>query len=267
VIPARSVDLGQRSRQSLRVLRFLPLTLLILLFASLKAETVVGKSAPPAWVILPDYEIPSTTDSSLGSVRYLASDFQSNLEEHSDYRHYATQINTRAGVEDYSQLSVDFQPDYQTLTWNSLEVVRDGERQDRLAGAKFELIRQEKGLDRQLYDGEITAHTILSDIRPGDTIVYSYTIIGANPIFQGKVHAFRRMQYGSPVDYMRSRILWDSTQRTLRWRHQPPFTPSAPIQRRLQRPRAKSKFLGACRTLSWPENLVVSIHARPICLS
>ena len=184
-------------------------------------------------MILPDYEIPSTTDSSLGSVRYLASDFQSNLEEHSDYRHYATQINTRAGVEDYSQLSVDFQPDYQTLTWNSLEVVRDGERQDRLAGAKFELIRQEKGLDRQLYDGEITAHTILSDIRPGDTIVYSYTIIGANPIFQGKVHAFRRMQYGSPVDYMRSRILWDSTQRTLRWRHQPPFTPSAPVQRRL----------------------------------
>ena len=27
------------------------------------------------------------------------------------------------------------------------------------------------------------------------------------------------------------------------------------------------KKLGACRTLSWPENLVVSIHARTICLS
>jgi hypothetical protein len=43
--------------------------------------------------------------------------------------------------------------------------------------------------------------------------------------------------------------------------------PSDPVQRRLQSPPAKSNFLGACRTLSWPENLVVSIHARPICLS
>jgi uncharacterized OsmC-like protein len=42
--------------------------------------------------------------------------------------------------------------------------------------------------------------------------------------------------------------------------------PSAPVQRRLQGPPAKSNFLGACRTLSRPENLVVSIHARTICL-
>ena len=43
-------------------------------------------------------------------------------------------------------------------------------------------------------------------------------------------------------------------------------SPFAPVQRRLQGPLAKSKLLGACRTLSWPENLVVSIHARTICL-
>ena len=201
------------------MLRLLLFALLILSPTSLEAETVVEKSAPPSWVVMPEYEIPATTDSSLGSVRYLVSDFQSNLDESSDYKYFATQINTRAGVEDYSQLSADFQPDYQTLTWHSLEVIRGGRTQDRLPAVKFELIRQEKGLDRQLYDGEITAHAILNDIRPGDTIVYSYSITGSNPIFKGKEHTFLQTEFGSPVDYLRCRVLWDASQRTLRWRH------------------------------------------------
>jgi hypothetical protein len=200
------------------VLRFLLLAL-FLLPASVFAETAVAKSSPPGWVILPEYEIPATTDASLGSVRYLAVDRQENLEAAAEYKYFATQINSHAGVEDYSQLSVDFQPEYQTLNWHSLEVIRDGERQDRLPATEFELIRQEKGLDRKLYDGEITVHAILSDIRPGDTIVYSYTVTGANPIFQGKQHSFLKTEFGSAVDYNRCRILWDASMRTLRWRH------------------------------------------------
>lgn len=201
------------------MLRLLPFLLLILPLFSAGAETIVAKSPPSPWVVLPEYEIPDTLETSLGSARYIAVDFQSNLDESADYNHYATQILTRAGVEDYSQLSVDFQPDYQKLTWHSLEVIREGATQDRLPATEFELIRQEKGLDQQLYDGEITAHAILNDIRPGDTIVYSYTITGANPIFRGKEHSFLQMQFGSPVDYLRRRFLWDSSQRILRWQH------------------------------------------------
>ncbi len=222
VSPLR-IDRNETSTHCPDVLRLLPFALLILSLTPLEAETAVEKSPPPAWVVLPEYEIPTKTDPSLGSVRYLASDLQSNLEESTDYKHFATQINTRAGVEDYSQISVDFQPDYQTLTWHSLKVLRDGEIQDRLPGVTFELMRQEKGLDRQLYDGETTAHAILNDIRPGDTIVYSYSIAGANPIFRGKTHAFLRTEFSDPLDYSRCRILWDSSLRTLRWRHNKAF--------------------------------------------
>ncbi|MDP4625889.1 MAG: DUF3857 domain-containing protein [Akkermansiaceae bacterium] len=204
-----------------RVLRLLSFVLLILPLFSAGAETTVAKSPASPWVALPEYNIPETGDTSLGSVRYIAVDFQSNIDESANYNHYATQILTRAGVEDYSQLSVDFQPDYQTLTWHSLEIIRKGVTQDRLPGTEFELIRQEKGLDRQLYDGEITAHAILSDIRPGDTIIYSYTITGANPIFSGKEHSFLQTQFGSPVDYLRRRFIWDSSLQSLRWQHSP----------------------------------------------
>ncbi len=34
--------------------------------------------------------------------------------------------------------------------------------------AEFELIRREEGLESRLYDGMITAHVILKNIRPGD---------------------------------------------------------------------------------------------------
>jgi|TARA_B110000037_G_scaffold223087_2_gene301933 hypothetical protein len=56
-------------------LRLLLFALLLLPLVSVKAETTVGKFPPPDWVALPEYEIPTTMDSSLGSVRYIASDF------------------------------------------------------------------------------------------------------------------------------------------------------------------------------------------------
>ena len=215
--PLLRIDLGLTSHHAVSVSRLLTLLLLILPLISVGAEIEVKKSPSPPWVVASEYEIPDRIDGSHGSVRYLVVDFQSNIEESADYSEFATQILTRAGVDDYSQLSVDFQPEYQTVTWHRLAVIRDGETQDRLPGTSFELIRQEKGLDRQLYNGEITAHAILSDIRPGDTIVYSYTITGANPIFRGKEHSFLQTQYTSEVDYVRRRFLWDTTKRTLRW--------------------------------------------------
>lgn len=199
------------------MLRLLFLFLFIFPLYRARAETPVVKAPPSPWVILPEYKIPETSDALLGSLRSIVADFQTNLEESSDYYHFATQILTRAGVEEYSQLSVDFQPEYQTLTWHCLNVIREGVTQDRLPKTEFELIRREEGLDQQLYDGEITAHAILNDIRPRDTIVYSYTIKGSNPIFQRNVHSFQRIQYGSAVDYLRRRYLWDSSQRSLRW--------------------------------------------------
>ena len=219
-LPPR-IDLTPPALHSPRVLRHLPFAIFMLLPVSAGAETRVVKSPPPDWVLIPEYEIPAAVDPSGGSVRHVAVDFQNNLEESAEYNHYARKINTVAGVEENSQLSVDFQPEYQTLTWHTLQVIRDGVAQDRLPAAEFELIRQEKGLDRQLYDGEITAHAILRDIRPGDTIVYAFTITGDNPIFKDRAHTFLRTGYSSEVGYVRRRFLWDASKRTLRWRLEP----------------------------------------------
>jgi hypothetical protein len=148
----------------------------------------------------------------------LLSDFQRHVEKQTTYQAYASKILTAAGAEEYSQLSVDFQPTYQSLVWHSLVVERDGVPQDRLPLVNFEVIRRETGLDMQLYDGLLAAHTILKDIRPGDTIRYSYSIIGSNPIFKGHVHSFNQLVYGVGVDRVHHSVIWNPDQRKLRWK-------------------------------------------------
>lgn len=182
-----------------------------------EASKVVEKGPTPDWVKIVEPAPPKEAGPDDGSVRYLLANLQEHLEEETLYSAMATEILTPAGAEDYSQISVDFQPTYQTLTWHALEVVRDGEIQDRLPAAEFEVIRREKGLDRQLYDGELTAHVILKDIKPGDQVRYAYSIHGENPIFSGHVHDFTRLAYGIGIGRIYRAVLWDESKRNLKW--------------------------------------------------
>ena len=185
--------------------------------AALYGGEEVKRAAVPSWVKEAEFEIPSSQEGRNGSIRYLVADFQRHLEEETSYKQYAILIETEAGVEEYSQLSFSFQPEYQTLILHQIDIIRDGKVQDRLANAEIEVIRQEKGLDRQLYDGELTAHVILEDVRPGDVLSYSYSLVGENPVFAGHVHSFYRLVYGTEIGFLRRDIIWNPKKRTLQW--------------------------------------------------
>ena len=190
----------------------------LLAVAGAQGAQEVQRRARPDWVIPAEFEVPETIEEGSGSVRYLVADIQRHLEEEVSYQHYVLAIANEAGVEDNSQLSFDFQPEYETLVLHQIEVWRDGAVQNRLADAEVEVIRQEKGSDRQLYDGELTAFVILKDIRPGDALSYSYSVEGVNPVFGGRVHSFYRFGFGSAVDFARRRFLWEPAKRSLDWR-------------------------------------------------
>ena len=196
----------------------IPLLALLFVFSGtcLAGETV-GKGPAPGWVDVAPMVYPEEDGDDDSSVRHLLVDYQEHREELASHHAYAKRLLTTAGVEDFSQISAEFQPTFQDLVWNSLVVIRDGEQQDRLAAAEFQVIQREGGMESQLYDGELTAHVILSDIRPGDIIAYSYTIIGENPIFGGRTHGFMKMSFGSPVDRIRRSVTWDPEARALGW--------------------------------------------------
>jgi transglutaminase-like putative cysteine protease len=193
-------------------------TLCLLTFPGVAvAAEKISKEPVPDWVERIDPVAPNNSGRSDGSVRYILVDNQWHIEKQAAYSSFATTILTPAGAEEYSQLSVDFQPAYQHLVWHSLVVERGGVPQDRLSEVEFEVIRRESGLDMQLYDGRLTAHAILKDIRPGDSIRYSYSIIGSNPIFKGHVHSVYQLAYGVGVDRVHRSVIWNADKRNLQW--------------------------------------------------
>jgi hypothetical protein len=101
------------------------------------------------------------------------------------YSHYAIQVVSAAGMEPSSQISVSFDPDYQTLRFHTLAIKRGGEVIDRLPVTEIQMMRREKDLESLIYDGRYTADIILDDVRTGDVIEYAYTVSGDNPIYDG----------------------------------------------------------------------------------
>ena len=177
-----------------------------------------SKQERPEWV--QTAELPTKTNegkSEGGSVNYLLSDIQHHLEENSWYSHLAIDILSEAGVENYSQLNLDFQPEYEKIILHELTIIRNGEKIDRLPDIEFKIIQREEDLESQLYDGEQTVHLILKDIRPGDTLSYAFSRQGSNPVFQNHFHQFTRLSYSIDFDLVRRRVIWNPEQRDLQW--------------------------------------------------
>jgi transglutaminase-like putative cysteine protease len=124
------------------------------------------------------------------------------------YAHFATKALSASGVEEVSGISIDFDPLYESLTLHKLSVWRNGVETDRLPRSRIDLIQREKELEYRLYDGTRTLNAILEDVRPGDIVEYSYTIDGANPIFDGHFTRRLNVQWATPVGRLHYRLTW-----------------------------------------------------------
>ena len=176
------------------------------------------KQDAPEWV--EPTELPSLEnqpESEGGSIRFVLTDSQNHLEEDIWYRHIAIKILSETGVEDYSQLDFDFQPEYQQIFLHELAVIRDGKRIDKLADTESRIIEREEDMDDLIYNGEKTVLLILKDIRPGDILSYAYSRKGLNPVFKGHHHSFDRLSYNIDAGLVKRRVIWDPEQRNLKW--------------------------------------------------
>ncbi len=111
------------------------------------------------------------------------------------------------GVQAASQLHLGFIPAYQRLTLHRIRVMRDGKTLDLTRAVKLDLLRREKNLESNLFEGEVTALAVLPDVRVGDVVDYEYSVGGSNPIF-GKRYATRlNISRPFPVDALHLRLL------------------------------------------------------------
>jgi len=133
------------------------------------------------------------------------------------YHHVATRAVNERGVEDIANVQVRFDPSYQRLTIHRIEVRRAGKPVSTVAPGAVKLLQREAGLESLIYDGRLTAHVALQDVRVGDVVETVYSVQGHNPVFGEHRFGSFDFDWGVPVAYRHARLLWPAG-RALHWK-------------------------------------------------
>jgi hypothetical protein len=187
---------------------------LVLLLSSLQLHAEIDevqRGTAPDWV--DTVERGSVDDKLLGQISdgtyYLLSDTQVRVEDRqrSTYRRIASKAINSAGVDSLATIEIGFDPAYQTLQLNSIDVIRNGQVSARLDSATVRVLQRETELERRIYDGGKSATIFLEDVRVGDVVDYAYTLRGSNPVFQGQEFGTIGLQFNVPVARIHARLL------------------------------------------------------------
>jgi lipoprotein NlpI len=163
----------------------------------------------PSWVVDVDAPVKAPASHSAPSYRLLLSDVQTRLDAPGEQQQFARSrlvATESAALAEVSKAELHFNPAFQTLTLHEAAVWRDGVRQDRLPGARIELLRREERLEQSTLTGTQTLLIVLNDVRIGDAVDVAYTVHGANPIFKGRYADNYQLHFGAPADVVQVRI-------------------------------------------------------------
>lgn len=133
------------------------------------------------------------------------------------YIHRVRQITSAAGVEDGAEIEVTFDPSNERFVLHGLHILRGSERIDASKTSTIRTFDSEDGREHQIYDGSRRVVLLLADLRPGDIVDFDASVVGANPVFGGRVTRHFSLASGRPALRRRVRVLSPSS-RTLSFR-------------------------------------------------
>jgi|GEM_PF-341404 len=169
------------------------------------------RGEPPDWVILQSLPTDADFDPATlaGGIDYLLVDRQTNIPAQQSYAHFAFRVTNSDGVQNMSDISVSFDPSYQTLQFHLVRLHRDGRIIDNLSDHEIQIFQRESGMERNLYDGSETAVINQKNVHIGDIIEYAYTLTGFNPIHEGNYFSQQYFQYGLAIGRFYIRLIDD----------------------------------------------------------
>ncbi|RPE13697.1 DUF3857 domain-containing protein [Chitinophaga lutea] len=168
--------------------RLLFLAALLLAPCLLRAQSKnISASPAPSWLALYQPDLTRKVNAKDFSDGYyqLLYEEQHHIEKKTVYRHIIRQIESEAGIQNGSEISVDYSPEYEKLQFHQILIRRNGQVINQLNLSRIKVLQQEEELSMFIYSGQYNAYLILEDVRKGDQIEYAYSIIGENPIFNG----------------------------------------------------------------------------------
>jgi hypothetical protein len=167
------------------------------------------KAPPPSWVKQCDFLADLPVKPSQITNQYLLDDVQVNWEEKTRYIHRAKKVLNKEGVTQLGRLEIGFNPRYEKIVLHSLNMTREGVCSNRLESSRSRVLQREEGLEKSLYKGNLSLIYFLDDVRVGDILEYSYSIIGASPTFSSHYYSFMLLQEEFIIEKRSYRLLID----------------------------------------------------------
>ncbi|HQR38599.1 MAG TPA: DUF3857 domain-containing transglutaminase family protein [Blastocatellia bacterium] len=188
------------------------LVLVVIVTASLatRAGQNFSVSGRPDWVV--DVGVPAADEGrdARDGILDLLDDTQIRVTdaEVQEYHRDVTKVLTAAGLEQASQIELDFDPSDERLVIHAINVVRGDQTINALRPSDIRVIQPERDLDSQIVTGEMSAVALLNDVRVGDVIDYSYSLNSTSKLFGGKFAYEFYLGALYPVRRVSNRLLW-----------------------------------------------------------
>lgn len=109
------------------------------------------------------------------------------------------QVTGHEGLQAAASFTAIFNPKYERLVIHAVRVHRAGDIREAGMPEAFEVIQRELNMERAVYDGRMTAHMVIPDVREGDIVETVYSTIGANPALKSKFAWRFILQWAVPV--------------------------------------------------------------------
>jgi transglutaminase-like putative cysteine protease len=147
---------------------------------------VLGEGASrapiPAWVDLSPYTIPTQPNPHFvaNGLCTLIDDTQVDLcgPERQWFCRHADLITANVGAEHAARFESAYDPRFERLEVHSVRVLRAGAVIDHTNASGFEVFRRERNMERLVFDGRLTVHFTVPDVRVGDVVETCYSIYG-----------------------------------------------------------------------------------------
>jgi hypothetical protein len=163
----------------------------------------------PTWITFnaaPTYNDKLDFEAEEGTID-LVYEMQISLKEQSIYIKRAIKLLSEAGVQNSSEISIDYDPAYQQLIFHQIKLIRSGRIINKLDLSKVKTVQQERELSDFIYNGSLSAVLFLEDVQKGDVLEYSYTLKGFNPVFGRRYSRILDLAFSVPVYQIYYKVL------------------------------------------------------------
>lgn len=143
-------------------------------------DAYVSFAPEPDWVESLEPDLTPFDMAKGDPVEYLLYEQQANVDPDTSigFIHQIRRLTTSAAIEENSNFTVNFDPEYQRVEIHTLRVWRGDTFRDFNDLSEFHLFRSETDRDKLIYNGDMQLSYVLPDIRAGDAIETSYSVIG-----------------------------------------------------------------------------------------